>query len=170
MGTVDVAADAHVVGTPPVPPGQLSDWIMREVHFHGFAGLTTTRDEDVLSPEFSCFGHQWAVAIYPGGHEGEDESYVAVYLHNRSSESIVADYKIVTKHPTNQTQRSFEADSGDEIDEIVTFGGKGSGENSWGERNFATRGTLLTYLDNGTLTLEVHLRKNKQAEPASRLE
>ena len=146
MGTVDVAADAHVVGPPPVPPGPLSDWIMREVHFHGFEGLPTTRDDEVLSPEFSCFGHQWAVAIYPGGHEGEEEGYVAVYLHNRSPESIDADYKIVKKRQTDQTQRSFEADS-DEIDEIVTFGAEGSGENPWGERNFSTRKTLLTYLN-----------------------
>lgn len=32
MEAVDVAADVHV-GTPP---GPLSKWVMRKVHFHGF--------------------------------------------------------------------------------------------------------------------------------------
>jgi len=44
---VKAAAAVHV-GTPP---GPLSDWIMREVHFHGFAALPTTPGTAVKSPK-----------------------------------------------------------------------------------------------------------------------
>ena len=39
------------VGVPP--PGPLSDWVIKRVHFHGFEGLPTTRG--TMSPKFSCF-------------------------------------------------------------------------------------------------------------------
>ena len=45
------------VGTPP--DGLSDDWTTTVICFHGFADLSTTRDECVESPEFSCFGHQW---------------------------------------------------------------------------------------------------------------
>ena len=73
---VSGVADVHV-GTPP---GPLSDWEIRRVHFHGFEGLPKTSGAEVYSPEFSCFGHQWSVAIFPGGVEVSEEGYVAVYL------------------------------------------------------------------------------------------
>jgi len=154
---VKVAAAVHV-GTPP---GPLSDWIMREVHFHEFEGLTTEREAAVKSPEFSCFGHQWTVKIYPGGKDRSEEGNVAVFLCNESPESIQACYKIILKHPTDQAQRIYLAD------QLKTFGAERSGKESWGNSNFANRETLLTYLNNGTLTIEIHLRANKQTEPTS---
>ena len=129
---VDVA-DVHV-GTPPPspppPPGPLQNWAVRKVHFHGFAGLSTTRRAKVLSPEFSCFGHQWAVAICPGGEGRSQEGYVSVYVRNQSPESIDAYYKIVLKHPTDQAKRSFEVDSGDEM--TTTFKAKVAGSGKHG--------------------------------------
>mmetsp|Transcript_14630 Transcript_14630/g.33948 ORF Transcript_14630/g.33948 Transcript_14630/m.33948 type:complete len:408 (+) Transcript_14630:321-1544(+) len=150
---VKVAEDVHV----GAPPGPLSDWVMRKVHFHGFAGLPTARGVSVKSPEFSCFGHQWLVVLYPGGGrlEGSKEGHVSVYLHNQSPESIQAYFKFVLKHPTDQTKRSFE--TGYAIQSFVAREGKG-------RHNFAKRETVLTYLNNGTLTLEVHLRSHKKAE------
>ena len=88
---VQFEADVHA-GTPP---GPLSDWVARKVHFHNFEGLPTERDEPVYSPEFSCFGHRWTVRIVPGGVNKSKEGYVAVYLSNESSESIQAYNKIV---------------------------------------------------------------------------
>ena len=157
----DNVEEIHV-GTPP---GPLSDWVIKKVHFHGFAGLPTTRGTKVKSPEFSCFGHQWSVMIIPGGEEDSEEGYVAVYLVNRSPESIQAYYKIILKHPTDQAKKTY----GDEVDtEMDTFGGKGSGTGTaWGNYIFAKRETMLTYLNNGTLTLEIHLRTLKQAEPTT---
>ncbi|EJK45070.1 hypothetical protein THAOC_36336 [Thalassiosira oceanica] len=148
------------------PRGPLTDWVIKKVHFHEFAGLTTERDEEVRSPEFSCFGHQWMVGIYPGGEEDSKEGYVAVYLYNVSAKSIKAYYKIILKHPTDQSQRSYKVGSFDELSR--TFGGdQGNDGDSWGGCDFAKRETMLTYLNNGTLTLEIHLRTNKQADPTS---
>ena len=156
---VSDVVDVHV----GAPPGPLSSWVIRKVHFHGFAGLPTTRDEKVLSPEFSCFGHQWTVAICPGGNRHSDEGYVSVFLSNRSPESIQAYYLIKMKHPTDQTQRTIGVGS---VGEMETFKARVAGKaNGKGTRNFAERETTLTYLKNGTLTLEIHLRTNKQTEP-----
>ncbi|EJK69635.1 hypothetical protein THAOC_09086, partial [Thalassiosira oceanica] len=157
---VKVAADVHV-GTQR---GPLSDWVARKVHFHGFAGLTTRRGAKVKSPEFCCFGHQWTVAIYPGGSRLSKEGYVAAYLTNESPESIQAYYKIILKHPTDQNERSFVSEMSGE--EMVTFEDDGH-QNSSGEYDFAERETMLTYLNNGTLTLEICLRSYEQAESTS---
>ena len=46
------------------------------------------RDEEVYSPEFSCFGHQWLVFLYPGGEEDSDDGMVALFLRNMSDEAI----------------------------------------------------------------------------------
>ena len=155
---VSGVADVHV-GTPP---GPLSDWEIRRVHFHGFSGLSKTIGDEVRSPVFSCFGHQWTASIYPGGDNRSKEGYVEVYLYNRSPESIQAHYKIILKHPTDQTQRSFQLKA---LDEMDTFAAGGSKNNGWGKDCFAERETMLTYLNSGTLTLEVNLRTNKQTEP-----
>ena len=165
MDAADVAAaDIVHVGTPP-PPGPLSEWVIKKVHFHGFEGLTATRGEEVKSPEFSCFGHQWTVDIYPGGDEDSKEGYVAVYLSNESPESIEADFNIVTKHPTDLTLKTESYD--ESVDGMMTFGAKGTDDEAWGSRNFGKRETMLSYLDSGTLKLEIHLRTNKQAWPTN---
>ena len=155
---VKFAADVHV-GTQP---GPLSDWVARKVHFHGFEGLPTESDEEVYSPEFSCFGHQWAVMIKPGGDVQSLDGYVSVYVCNLSPENIQAHLKILVKHPTDQAQRTFRVG-----DSIKAFSAGGSSGNARGKHNFATRETMLTYLNNGTLTIEIHLRAVKQAEPTT---
>ncbi|EJK72127.1 hypothetical protein THAOC_06373 [Thalassiosira oceanica] len=149
------AGDVVHVGTPP---GPLSDWVIKKVHFHGFEGLPTTRHVPVESPKFSCFGRQWKVAIYPGGQRESEAGNVAAYLGNLSSESIDASFKIVLKHPTNRNQRTNWCGS----PSMVTFGARQGGK---GYHNFAKREELLTYLDNGSLKLEIHLRTNKQTGP-----
>ena len=133
MEAVDVAEDVDVhVGTPPpASPGPLQNWatrkvhfhrLLRKVHFHGFAGLSTTHGTKVMSPEFSCFGHQWKVVIYPGGEGRSQEGFVAVYLVNRSQESIQVFYQIIMKHPTDLTQRTFRAQSNGEVTTIRVRG------------------------------------------------
>ena len=157
---VSGVADVHV-GTPP---GPLSDWEIRRVHFHGFAGLTSTRDTFVVSPTFSCFGHQWTLVIFPGGHTESKEGYAAVSLHNKTPESIQAHCKFFMKHPTDPAKTIVGGAAGS----ILTFEARSrSTGNARGKHNFVKRETMLTYLSNGTLTLEIHLRTNKQTGPAS---
>ena len=114
MDAADVAGDIVHVGTPP---GPLSDWVIKKVHFHGFEGLPTTRGEEVKSPKFSCFGHQWTVAIYPGGVKVSNEGGVAIFLVSESPESIQADYKIVMKHPIDQAKKTYGEAAGRHVEE-----------------------------------------------------
>jgi len=157
MEASDVA-DVHV-GTPS---GPLSDWAIRRIHFHGFEGLPATVGDKVQSPVFSCFGHQWAAKIYPGGNEASKQGYVGVAVYNVLPESIEAYFKIILKHPTDQAKPALAFGSGDKT---VTFHAKG--QRGRGTPDFAERGTMLTYLNNGTLTLEIHMRTYKQGEHTS---
>jgi len=74
------------VGTPYTGFG---GWTTTEVCFRGFANLTTTRGQFVTSPEFSCFGHQWRLGLYPGGRANSEEGKVSITLCNKSSISIM---------------------------------------------------------------------------------
>lgn len=140
------------VGTPSIG---LGGWTTTEFCFHGFANLPTTRNEFVTSPEFSCFGHQWRLVIYPGGKGRSSEGYVAVNLSNRSDKSIKVQYgysvrdadgkEVVHRKPkTNQ------------------FGEFGTAElavsNAWMTGNFAPRSELLDALVDGALVIEVRMK------------
>jgi len=77
------------VGTPPTQwTNNFEGWTTINVCFHGFANLSTTRDERVESPAFSCFGHQWTLNLYPGGEVNSPVGYAAVALANASDTSI----------------------------------------------------------------------------------
>ena len=56
------------VGTPPPSLSKDDEWESIDVRYHDFENLTTTRNEAVSSPEFTCFGHQWRLGLYPGGN------------------------------------------------------------------------------------------------------
>jgi len=149
------AADLHVgfhAGTP--------NWVIRKVHFHDFAGLPTTRGTGARTHEFSCFGHRWGFTIYPGGLERSKEGYVGAFLFNNSSQSIEACYKIVVKHPTDQAETIIVRDK-------WTFESVDSGGGAAGVADMTRRETLLEYLIDGTLTLEVHLGTNRQSKSTS---
>ena len=119
-------ADVHV-GAPPVS----IQWrALRKVHFHGFAALPTTRGDKVKSPVFSCFGHMWTLAIYPGEDEVSREGHVAVHLVNESRGSIQTEFKIVFHHPTNQFGMIAE-------DSMLTF--------SFGPEGLYRRGAFRNY-------------------------
>ena len=71
-----------------IPPDDISDdWTTTLVRFHGFANLPTRKNNGnkVISPEFSCFGHQWVSKLCPGGKVNSKEGYVAVSIVNRSN-------------------------------------------------------------------------------------
>ena len=145
------------------PPGRLSDWEITPLHFNGFAGLTTTKNEVVRSPEFSCFGHQWLVELYPGGDDVSNDGFVALWLHHYSDEAIEVDFKFVVKHPNGGKDISIAAGK------LRKFSPAGSDVvGNVGPANvydnFALRSTLLNYLVDGTLIVEVHMRTNKPGQ------
>ena len=148
------------------PPGRLSDWVIAPVHFNGFVGLTTTKGEHVRSPEFSCFDHQWAVGLYPGGDSNSPDGYVALYLENWTEEAIGVKFKFIVKHPDGEGEISMSTDK------VINFAPSGSvvdGDISpaQGYRKFALRLTMLNYLIDGTLIVEVHMRTNEPGQQSA---
>jgi len=133
------------VGTPPEG---YKEWTTALVHFHGFANQSTTRGEEVVSPKFSCFGHQWSLIIYPGGEEDSDEGCVSLGLINRSNASI-------------GIQWSFSVRNAD-CKEVVHYPPQTNefnpGINSWVAHDFAPRSTLLDLLVQGSLIVEVRMK------------
>lgn len=118
-----------------------SGWTTTEVRFNRFADLSATRGEFISSPEFSCFGHQWRLHIYPGGIPQSREGYVAVFLGNELNIRN-ADGKGVVHHKSST--KKFNA--------ILTP------KNAWGYGDFAKRSKLMKLLINGSLVVEVLMK------------
>jgi len=126
-------------------------WTTTEVCFYGFANLPTTRGEKVISPEILCFGHQWALAIYPGGRAESDEGRVAVALANMTDASIKIQYGYCVKDvhgncvPPHKPQTI----------ELEAVGSRHSGRCS---NNFAKRSTIMDLLVDGSLIIELRMK------------
>ncbi|EJK53519.1 hypothetical protein THAOC_27032 [Thalassiosira oceanica] len=122
-----------------MPPGPLSNWMVKKVHVHGFAGLTA---QYVESPEFGFFGHQWTVLISPNGNDKSTEGYVSVYLVNKSPESIQAEFTIILR---STARGSFQHTTVGEVDTMWPFGMRTFGAHggmlcsATGDHDFAKR-------------------------------
>jgi len=139
------------VGTPPEG---YKEWTHALVRFHGFANLPITRDEYVESPEFSCFGHQWVLKLYPGGRDNSDEGYVAIGIVNRSNTSIKIQYCYSVRDADGK-----EVMYGTQAQAIKEFGACGSEDNNARcKSNFALRLELLESLVDGALVIEVRMK------------
>ena len=138
-----------IVGTPSLC---LDGWTRTEVCFHGFADLTTTRDEAVASPKFSCFGHRWLVDIYPGGDNDSDDGHVAVDLCNATNKPIKIQFGYSVRDAAGKEVVHHEPLT-------VELAGVGDEGNCCGEEDFCRRSTLLDALiEGGTLIIEVRMR------------
>ena len=138
------------VGTPS---SNFEDWTTTNVRFHGFADITTEKGERVVSPEFSCFGHQWRVVLYPGGNEESNDRYVALGLSNMSNQSIKLQFGYTVRDAAGKEIVYDEPST-------IEFGTPDDvAANGWGIKNFARRSTLLDALiEGGTLIIEVRMR------------
>ena len=136
------------VGTPP---DNFEGWVVANVCFHGFADLPTIRDEYVESPEFSCFGHQWALLLYPGGMDISPEGYVAVHLGNQSNPSIKIRLSCCVKNERGEEVFHQKTD-------IIEFDSFDSGRNGKCKSNFAKRSALMDLLVQGSLVIEVSMK------------
>jgi len=136
-----------IVGTPPEG---YKEWTNALVHFHGFANQSTTRGEEVVSPKFSCFGHQWSLIIYPGGEEDSDERCVSLGLINRSNASIGIQWSFSVRNADCKEVVHYPP----QTNEFAAWGGN----NSWVAHDFAPRSTLLDLLVQGSLIVEVRMK------------
>jgi len=143
------------VGTPPEGLKR-EGWSTNEVRIHGFANLSTTGDEYVPSPEFSCFGHQWVVRVYPVGTL-ESDRYVTVMLINMSDSSIKIRCGFSVRNANGKEKAHDE-----ETFEIAAYGEDDEeNDTSYIVRyclNFGRRSTIMESLVNGSLIIEVRMK------------
>ena len=125
------------------------EWETTPVLFHGFADLTTTKGGLVCSPEFTRFGHQWRLDIFPGGSNGSDDGMVAIFLGKMSEKSIKVSFTIIVKGlngrdvaKENRGAHLLQAGSGKCL----------------GYKNYAKRSDILNVLVAGTLVMEVEMK------------
>ena len=137
------------VGTPPE---KFEGWTTINLCFHGFANLTTTKDQSVVSPEFSCFCHQWVLRIYPGGEEDSPEGCVAVELSNRSNNSIKIEYGFSVRDANGKEVVCCKPET-QEFDAYVD-----DGDNARCIPAFAQRSTVMDLLVQGSLVIEVRMK------------
>ena len=135
------------VGTPP--DGLSDDWTTTVVRFHGFADLTTTINECVDSPEFSCFGHKWCLSVYPGGATDSEEGNVAVDLVNRSNTSMKIQWGCSVRDSKGKEVVHHEPQT-DEFGTLVN--------NALCIDYFAKRSDLLDSLVEGSLVIDVRMK------------
>ena len=139
------------VGTAPK---EFEDWTSTNVYFHGFANLTTTRGEGVESPEFSCFGHQWTLILYPGGRANSDEGYAAIGLLNKSNTSIEIEYAFSVRDTRDaKGEVVYRQSTGPK--EFAAMGAEGNGRCT---PDFAERSTFVESLVNESLIIEVRMK------------
>ena len=142
-------------GTAPenFPDGIIGGWtIAAEICFHGFADLTTTRGEYVTSPEFSCFGHQWSLDVYPGGQEDSREGWVAIQLSNKSNKSIKIKWGCSVRDADGKEVVHYKSYT--EFGSVgIEFGAYGSDDDAWYKSNFTKRSTIMNASVEGSLVL-----------------
>ena len=148
---------AHIVdvGTPPssLSMSKENEWEIINVRYHGFENLTVVRGEAVVSPEFTCFGHQWCLKLYPGGGSTSEDGMVGIFLHNLSTRSITLQYGYSFKNERHKLIKDyFTKKEGSE------FTARGSNSNR-GRSNFCERNTIIDSLIYGTLIIEVRMRQ-----------
>ena len=74
-----------------------------KVCFDNFERLPFERGEYVESAKFTSFGHQWCLAIYPGGEVFSGDGRVSIYLYHKSKGDIEVDSSLMIKSSIEQT-------------------------------------------------------------------
>ena len=144
------------VGTPP--DGSTSEgWTTTMVRFHGYVNLPTTRNVRIGSHEFSCFGHQWRIDIYPGGVDNSIEGYVAIQLSNKSNTSIKIQWGYSVRDANGKEVEYHKPQS-------FEFAANGEDDDNWGS-NFAKRSTIMNALVEGSLVIEVRMKTTSTNKP-----
>mmetsp|Transcript_924 Transcript_924/g.1601 ORF Transcript_924/g.1601 Transcript_924/m.1601 type:complete len:381 (+) Transcript_924:291-1433(+) len=132
-----------------------------EFQLDGFESLpaTATRGTPVLSPEFTCFGHQWRLRVYPGGIGFDRDRTVGVGLDHLSDDRINIEFIFSVKGEAGVTATrrfTFEFSSVQEIHASCTTVRFGHSE-------------VANSLVEGELVIEVRMKLIKPTTPSSSL-
>ena len=150
----------RTVGTVTATPSMDKDWKSFEVRFDGFAKLPAEKGEDVLSPEFTCFGHQWCLGICPGGSAKSKDGMVAVFIEHYSNTSItVDDFGFTIKDKEGNTKKEWVSKNGIEFAPSGTEIIENQISDGWGWSDFCERSDIIDSLKNGKLIIEVRMKK-----------
>ena len=106
------------------------------VTFENFEDLPSEKGQAVKSSEFSCFGSQWQVMIYPGGHFVSSDGMVGLFLERRSKgKKMAIKYSGTVVYALNGE------------DQIVRRASDVFDDNSdgWGWSNFSLRKEIIGY-------------------------
>lgn len=135
------------------------DWVIAPVRFHGFEGLNASKGARVQSAEFTCFGHKWSLAIFPGGDTDSRDGMVGVFLVNMSEEIIEVEYGFNLKtsadgYMSNCVGKIYK----EQFPENHTIAG---------DPNFAKRTDILSELVAGALIIELRMRRTDLSPPTT---
>ncbi|KAL7537037.1 hypothetical protein ACHAWF_005635 [Thalassiosira exigua] len=147
------------VETPHPSEEETRKWIVTPVLFHDFAQLDTTLDRHYLSPQFSSLGHSWMVDVCPGGDRESDPGLVALFLRNKTERPIRVEYSMIIKGKRGQEVES------EHMDVLFQARTATDGIDGWGCSNFEERSVILDELVNGSLMVEVRLRRPSWSLP-----
>lgn len=111
----------------------------------------------IHSPEFTCFGHQWCLRVYPGGANDSSDGKVAIYLRHMSNKSIEVQATFIVKE-SHKTVAVYQD---------LDFQPRGSDRVISRGVDFAKRSTLVCGLKEGALLIEVQMRQTKPANEPS---
>jgi len=131
-----------------IPPEGSKEWSTALFRFHGFANLPTTRGVSVSSPNFSCFGHQLALRLYPGGSNTSSEGFVAVQLVNKSNTSIKIQYGYSVR----------DANGKEVVHKAYVDNREFGPSNARCFKNFSKRSTIMNSLVGGSLVIELRMK------------
>jgi len=128
-----------------------------EVRFDGFEGLPARKTLDMVeSQEFTCFGHQWSLGLYPGGHHFSSDGMVSVCLYYKSEDSVKVHATLIA--PSDDNQASYT--SLKEMEYVPD-----SLNHSMGTINFAKRSTIIDSLQDEALVIQVQMWQSKPIMP-----
>ena len=103
--------------------------------------MPTEKGDQVDSSEFTRFGHQWRLLLYPGGRSDSTDGMVAAYLHHFSNEPISIQW-CMSVHTVAKKELTYK------------FGGRAG--RGW--KNFCKRSDMVDALVDGTLVVEIKLK------------
>ena len=104
------------------------------ITFDNFVGLPSEKGQAVKSSEFSCFGNQLQLSLYPGGDSRSSNGMVSLYFERRSEGRDLA------------VKSSLAIDYNDGEDQIIRRAKAvfdGSEANCWGWPDFCSRKEII---------------------------
>lgn len=135
-------------------------WEIFEVCFDNFERLPFERGEYVESAKFTSFGHQWCLAVYPGGEVFSGDGRVSIYLYHKSKGDIEVDSSLMIKSSIEQTHELHSMGK-------YHFPPAGSAADCLGEDDFDRLKIISGLKAGGTLVVDVRMSKVESTTPVS---